>query len=85
MQNAYNSHHRHKMARAVAARILGDKSVFYRCGFFSLQDTLWDVVGRHYFKDCTINGAVDYIFGAGQSLYQVLSLGFTRREIQILT
>ncbi|KAL1561614.1 pectinesterase [Salvia divinorum] len=58
------------MAAAVAARIQGDKSVFYRCGFFGLQDTLWDVQGKHYYKDCTIHGAVDFIFGAAQSLYE---------------
>ncbi|KAH6786779.1 hypothetical protein C2S52_006331 [Perilla frutescens var. hirtella] len=68
--NSYNSHHKNPMARAVAARIQGDKSAFYRCRFLSLQDTLWDVEGRHYFKSCTIHGAVDYIFGAGQSLYE---------------
>ncbi|XP_073136131.1 probable pectinesterase 29 [Henckelia pumila] len=58
------------MRPAVAAMIEGDKSVFYRCGFLGLQDTLWDVQGRHYFKRCTIQGAVDFIFGSGQSLYE---------------
>ena len=56
---------------AVAAKISGDKSAFYRCGFLWFQDTLWDVQGRHYFKLCTIQGAVDFIFGAGQSIYEV--------------
>ncbi|XP_058203853.1 probable pectinesterase 29 [Rhododendron vialii] len=55
---------------AVAAMISGDKSAFYRCGFFGLQDTLWDVQGRHYFKLCSIQGAVDFVFGAGQSIYE---------------
>ncbi|KAK6138550.1 hypothetical protein DH2020_027705 [Rehmannia glutinosa] len=58
------------MRAAVAALIQGDKSAFYRCGFFGLQDTLWDVQGRHYFRLCTIQGAVDFIFGSGQSLYE---------------
>ena len=62
------------MDQAVAARILGDKSAFYRCGFFGLQDTLWDVQGRHYYKSCTIEGAVDFIFGDAQSLYEVISV-----------
>ncbi|XP_060196314.1 probable pectinesterase 29, partial [Lycium barbarum] len=53
---------------AVAAMISGDKSVFYKCKFLGLQDTLWDVQGRHYFKLCTIEGAVDFIFGNGQSI-----------------
>ncbi|XP_073051603.1 probable pectinesterase 29 [Primulina eburnea] len=62
---------------AVAATIEGDKSVFYRCGFFGLQDTLWDVQGRHYFKLCTIQGAVDFIFGSGQSLYERCTISVT--------
>ncbi|KAH6768375.1 hypothetical protein C2S51_013711 [Perilla frutescens var. frutescens] len=71
--NSYNSppnRNGNPMARALAARIQGDKSGFYRCGFFSVQDTLWDDHGRHFFKSCTIQGAVDFIFGAGQSQYQ---------------
>lgn len=71
MQNSYNIKNRNAMARAVAARIQGDKSGFYRCGFASLQDTLWDVGGRHYFKECSITGGVDFIYGAGQSIYEV--------------
>ncbi|KAK9292614.1 hypothetical protein L1049_020589 [Liquidambar formosana] len=56
--------------QAVAARIYGDKSAFYQCGFMGFQDTLWDVKGRHYFNSCHIEGAVDFIFGYGQSLYE---------------
>ncbi|KAL2467094.1 putative pectinesterase 55 [Abeliophyllum distichum] len=55
---------------AVAARISGDKSAFYKCSFLGFQDTLYDEIGRHYFKDCTIEGAVDFIFGDGQSIYE---------------
>ncbi|XP_059316055.1 probable pectinesterase 29 [Lycium ferocissimum] len=62
------------MQAAVAAMISGDKSTFYRCGFLGLQDTLWDVQGRHYFKLCTIVGAVDFIFGNGQSIYERCSI-----------
>ncbi|KAJ8566062.1 hypothetical protein K7X08_030539 [Anisodus acutangulus] len=60
--------------QAVAAMISGDKSTFYRCGFIGVQDTLWDVQGRHYFKLCTIVGAVDFIFGDGQSIYERCSI-----------
>ncbi|VVA98489.1 unnamed protein product [Arabis nemorensis] len=55
---------------AVAALIGGDKSAFYSVGFAGIQDTLWDSDGRHYFHRCTIQGAVDFIFGNGQSIYQ---------------
>ncbi|KAG6421432.1 hypothetical protein SASPL_117984 [Salvia splendens] len=71
--NSYNSppnHNRNRVEQAVAARIKGDKSAFYRCGFFGLQDTLWDAQGRHYYKSCTIEGVIDFIFGDAQSLYE---------------
>ncbi|XP_022759667.1 probable pectinesterase 66 [Durio zibethinus] len=55
---------------ALAARIYGDKSAFYNCAFLGLQDTLWDVQGRHYFYNCYVEGAIDFIFGRGQSIYQ---------------
>lgn len=59
------------ITQAVAAMISGDKCVFYRCAFIGLQDTLWDVSGRHYFKFCVIKGGIDFIFGSGQSIYEV--------------
>ncbi|GMI98898.1 hypothetical protein like AT2G47280 [Hibiscus trionum] len=62
---------------AVAARIYGDKSAFYFCGFFGLQDTLWDVEGRHYFYGCYIEGGIDFIFGSGQSIYERCQVNLT--------
>ncbi|XP_042490733.1 probable pectinesterase 29 [Macadamia integrifolia] len=37
--------------------------------FFGFQDTLWDAKGRHYFKNCLIEGVVDCTWGNGQSIY----------------
>ncbi|KAK7269437.1 hypothetical protein RIF29_22163 [Crotalaria pallida] len=62
---------------ALAARIYGSKSAFYDCNFIGFQDTLWDVQGRHYFKECTIEGAIDFIFGNGQSYYESCILNAT--------
>lgn len=56
---------------APAVTIYGDKVSFYNCGFISLQDTLSDIHGRHYFENCYIEGAIDFIWGNGQSLYKV--------------
>lgn len=58
-------------AQAVAIRIEGDQVAFYGCGFYSAQDTVLDRKGRHYFKNCFIEGSVDFIYGSGRSLYQV--------------
>ncbi|XP_023640530.1 probable pectinesterase 15 isoform X2 [Capsella rubella] len=57
-------------AQAVALRIEGDQAAFYGCGFYGAQDTLLDDKGRHFFKDCFIQGSIDFIFGNGRSLYQ---------------
>ncbi|KAG1326389.1 Pectinesterase [Cocos nucifera] len=54
---------------AVAIRVGGDQSAFWGCGFFGAQDTLHDDRGRHYFKECYIQGSIDFIFGDGRSLY----------------
>ena len=55
---------------AVAALVSGDRSSFYRCGFVGVQDTLGDMEGRHYYEACYIEGATDFIFGDGQSIFQ---------------
>ncbi|KAK8467177.1 hypothetical protein PHAVU_008G271500 [Phaseolus vulgaris] len=55
---------------ANAVRLHGDKYFFYNCSFLGYQDTLYDQYGRHYFKDCYIQGEVDFIYGSGQSYYE---------------
>lgn len=58
-------------AQALAIRINGDQAAFWGCGFFGAQDTLHDDRGRHYFKECFIQGSIDFIFGDARSLYEV--------------
>ncbi|KAK4385217.1 Pectinesterase 2 [Sesamum angolense] len=50
-------------------KIAGDYASFYNCRFHGFQDTLCDDRGKHFFKDCYVEGTVDFIFGSGQSLY----------------
>lgn len=57
--------------QAVALRLSGDKAVLYRCRILGNQDTLFDHQGRHLFKQCYIEGSIDFIFGSARSLYQV--------------
>ncbi|GLT42656.1 hypothetical protein SLA2020_166450 [Shorea laevis] len=69
--NTYNIPRKNtEVDQAVAARIYGDKSAFYNCGFIGVQDTLWDATGRHYYNGCYIEGAVDFIWGDAQSIYE---------------
>ncbi|XP_023528179.1 probable pectinesterase 15 [Cucurbita pepo subsp. pepo] len=60
--------------QAVALRIAGDEAAFYGCGFYGAQDTLYDDKGRHYFKECFIQGSIDFIFGNARSLYDSCSI-----------
>lgn len=57
--------------QAVAFRISADTATFLGCRFLGAQDTLYDHLGRHYYKDCYIEGSVDFIFGNGLSLFEV--------------
>ncbi|KAF5464992.1 hypothetical protein F2P56_015027 [Juglans regia] len=82
-RNTYNNPiNSNPRAPAVAAMISGDKSSFYRCGFYGLQDTLWDVQGRHYYQKCTIQGAIDFIFGAGQSIFEQCSIAYFGEAVE---
>ncbi|KAK7245038.1 hypothetical protein RIF29_39868 [Crotalaria pallida] len=57
-------------AQAIALRVSGDQAAFYGCGFYGAQDTLNDDNGRHYFRECFIQGSIDFIFGNAKSLYE---------------
>ncbi|KAK8542646.1 hypothetical protein V6N13_136799 [Hibiscus sabdariffa] len=69
-KNTHNLEPGKPLTWAPAALINADKASFYRCGFVSVQDTLTDFEGRHYFENCYIEGAVDFIWGNGRSIYQ---------------
>ncbi|EXC28695.1 putative pectinesterase 53 [Morus notabilis] len=56
--------------QAVAFRISADTATFLGCKFLGAQDTLYDHYGRHYYKDCYIEGSVDFIFGNALSLFE---------------
>ncbi|KAM3249632.1 putative pectinesterase 29 [Capsicum chacoense] len=71
--NSYNyppMNNKNQMKPALAALVSGDRTSFYGCAFSGLQDTLLDDNGKHYFKLCTIEGTMDFIFGSGQSIYE---------------
>lgn len=55
----------------MALRVSADNAAFVGCRFLGAQDTLYDHSGRHYYKDCYIQGSVDFIFGNALSLYEV--------------
>lgn len=46
-----------------------DRAVFRDCTISGYQDTLFADAGRAYFEHCRILGHVDFIFGAGQAIF----------------
>ncbi|XP_030935929.1 probable pectinesterase 48 [Quercus lobata] len=69
IQNSAPRPHGQSGAQASALRISGDKAAFFNCKIKGYQDTVCDDKGNHFFKDCYIEGTVDFIFGSGTSIY----------------
>lgn len=58
--------------QAVAVLVNADRAVFKNCRFLGNQDTLYikgSGAPRHYFKDCYIDGNIDFIFGSSIALF----------------
>ena len=71
--------------QAVAMRISGDRAAFYNCHFVGFQDTLCDDKGSHFFRDCYIEGTVDFIFGNGKSVYLNTTIRSVADHIGVIT
>ncbi len=60
--------------QALACFIRGDRVSFFNCRFLGWQDTLrpdcWaGKICRQYFRDCYVEGHVDYIYAAGTAVF----------------
>jgi pectinesterase len=60
------------VGQAVAVRIDGDKVKFENCRFLGNQDTLYPHgnKSRQYYKNCYIEGTVDFIFGWSTAVFE---------------
>lgn len=60
------------VGQAVAMLVDGDKARFINCRFLGFQDTLYPKREgtRQYYKDCYIEGTVDFIFGWATAYFQ---------------
>ena len=60
------------VGQAVAVRIEGDRAYFNNCRFLGNQDTLYPngEKSRQYYKNCYIEGTVDFIFGWSTAVFQ---------------
>jgi len=59
-------------SQAVAILVNADKAAFKNCRFLGNQDTIYtkgNGTPRHYFKNCYIDGNVDFIFGSSVALF----------------
>jgi pectinesterase len=56
-------------APAVALKLTGDEQAFLNCRFLGYQDTLYVDRGRAYFKECYVNGDIDFIFSKGTGVF----------------
>ena len=64
--------------QAVAFHSNGDRQILFHCKLLGYQDTYFDNFRtRRYVKDCFIEGAVDYIFGFGVTLFDSCQLNTT--------
>jgi pectinesterase len=56
--------------QALAVRVDADRIAFKHCRLLGWQDTLMINNGRQYFKDCYIEGRVDFIYGSGMAVFE---------------
>jgi pectinesterase len=56
--------------QAVALMAQAQRQQFRNCRFLSYQDTLYTNTGTQYFRDCTIQGDTDYIFGDATAVFE---------------
>jgi pectinesterase len=57
-------------SQAVALYVNADRARFLKCRFLGWQDTLYANGGRQHYKDCYIEGHVDFIFGNATALFE---------------
>ena len=55
--------------QAMALRLASDRAVLRDCNLLGWQDTLLTHSGRHYLKNCYIEGRVDFIYGGATSVF----------------
>ncbi|KAM0011106.1 putative pectinesterase [Helianthus debilis subsp. tardiflorus] len=71
--------------KGIALRVSADRAAFYGCRILSYQDTLLDDFGRHYYYNCYIEGATDFICGNAASLFERCQLNSLAKNLGTIT
>ncbi len=69
------------VGQAVALFVSGDRAIFVNCRFLGFQDTLYTYGKRskQLYRDCYIEGTVDFIFGASTCYFDACEIHSLRR------
>jgi pectinesterase len=57
-------------SQAVALMVYSDRAIVHDVRLLGWQDTLYAAAGRQYYNECYIEGAVDFIFGDAQAVFE---------------
>lgn len=57
-------------SQAVALTVYSDRAIIHDVRLLGWQDTLYAAAGRQYYKNCYIEGAVDFIFGEASAVFE---------------
>ena len=68
------------IAQAVAVLVAGNRAIFENCRFLGYQDTLYTFAkdSKQLYRDCYIEGTVDFIFGAATAFFDHCTINCLR-------